>query len=203
MRAAFARRIPSFARSAALAVSLATGCAAAVTVPRPSAAPAGQAAAPSPAAFTAAGDFGPTDVAWVELMIPMDQLALRMLALVPGKSSDPDLKRLAARVSTDHRTELGKLRQLLLRSGVPETDPHQGHDMPGMVTPDELRSIGRTSGAAFDRLVTEHLREHLKQSVVVSQGEQRSGTNPDTKSLAATMEKTRSSQLTDLDRLGG
>ncbi|MEU8272538.1 DUF305 domain-containing protein, partial [Sphaerisporangium sp. NPDC049002] len=159
--------------------------------------------APSPAAFTAAGDFGPTDVAWVELMIPMDELALRMLALVQDRSSDPGMRKLAARISTVHRSELVKLRQLLLRSGVPETNPHQGHNMPGMVTPEELATIGRASGAAFDRLVTEHLREHLKQSVVVAQGEQRSGANQDTKALAATMEKTRSSQLGDLERLGG
>ncbi|WP_424531309.1 DUF305 domain-containing protein [Sphaerisporangium viridialbum] len=186
-----------------LAASLTMGCAATAPVPRPSAAPGGQATAPSPAALTAAGDFGPTDVAWVELMIPMDELALRMLALVPDKSPDPDMKRLAARISTAHRTELVKLRQLLLRSGVPETNPHQGHNMPGMVTPEELGAIGRTSGAAFDRLVTEHLREHLRQSVVVAQGEQRSGTSEDTRTLAAAMEKTRSSQLADLDRLAG
>ncbi|MEV7969700.1 DUF305 domain-containing protein [Sphaerisporangium sp. NPDC088356] len=196
-----------FARSAAtavlLAASLATGCAATPPAPRPPAAPGGQATAPSPAACPAAGDFGPTDVAWVELMIPMDELALRMLALVQDKSADPDMKRLAARISTAHRSELVKLRQLLLRSGVPETNPHQGHNMPGMVTPEELGAIGRTSGAAFDRLVTEHLREHLKQSVVVAQGEQRSGTNQDTKTLAAGMEKSRASQLADLDRLAG
>ena len=74
--------------------------------------------------------------------------------------------------------------------------------MPGMVTAAELAVIGRASGAAFDRLVAANLREHLSQSVLVAQGERRSGVQDDAKALAATMEQTRSSQLTELDRLG-
>ncbi|MFC4585233.1 DUF305 domain-containing protein [Sphaerisporangium corydalis] len=202
-----ARGITSFARRAAAAVALAaslatTGCAATAPVPNPPAAPGGTAASPSPAAFTAAGDFGPTDVAWVELMIPMDEQLLRMLAVVPARTTDPDVRRLAARIGTGHRAELVKLRQLLLRSGVPETNPHQGHNMPGMVTPDELTVMGRASGAAFETLLTGHLREHLKQSVLVAQGEQRSGTSEDTRTLAATVERTRTSLLADLTALG-
>jgi uncharacterized protein (DUF305 family) len=186
-----------------LAMALAGGCAAATPATPTGPGTTGRTAAvPSAAAVTAPGGFGPTDVAWVELMIPMDTQALRLLAMVPGKVSDPEVKRLAARISAYHRSELVKLRELLLRSGVPQTDPHQGHTMPGMVTPDELAAIGRASGAAFDRLVTEHLHEHLKQSILVARGEQDSGVQHDTKALAAAIEKTRAGQLAELDRLG-
>ncbi|GAA3801215.1 hypothetical protein GCM10022226_21130 [Sphaerisporangium flaviroseum] len=191
------------AAGALLAVSLITGCAAAT--PAPGARPASggtTATVPSAAAVTAPGGFGPTDIAWVELMIPMNEQTLRLLAMVPERSTDPGVERLASQIRTTHRAELVRLRQLLLRAGVPLTNPHKGHNMPGMVTADELRAIGETRGSAFDRLFTENMGEHLRQSALVSRGEQSSGTSEDTKALAATVERTRTAQLADLARLG-
>ncbi|MDH2427185.1 DUF305 domain-containing protein [Sphaerisporangium sp. TRM90804] len=182
-------------RAAGTAAPAATSSA----TPAPSAAPSSQ----HPLAVAVSRGFGPTDLAWIELMIPMDESILRMLAVVPEKTGDSGLRRLAERLGEDHRAEVVKLRQLLLRAAAPENNPHQGHNMPGMVTDEEQKEMEAAKGAAFDRLFTGHLREHLKQSVIVADGERDAGIHKDTKALATAVAKARAAQLAELGRLGG
>ncbi|RCG24056.1 DUF305 domain-containing protein [Sphaerisporangium album] len=143
--------------------------------------------------------FNGTDVAWLQLMIPMDGQTLALLDLARARGTDPELKRLAARVKDSHTAELTGLRRLLARTGLPSTNPHEGHSMPGMVNAADLAELGRTAGAEFDRRFAERLREHLDQSVTVSRGEQASGLNRDTRRLAAAIERLRATQRADLD----
>lgn len=202
----------SAAAGTLLTLCLTAGCSAAGPVPGVQNAPAGpaassgrassgQAAAPAASRVTGPGGFGPTDIAWMELMIPMDEGLLRLLAMVPARTGDPGVRRLAERVGADHRAELVRLRQLLLRSGVALANPHEGHDMPGMVTAADLDAIAGTTGRSFDRLFAENLSGHLRQCVLVSRGERTSGANHDVKALAAAVEKDRGTQLAGLARL--
>ncbi|MFC7647310.1 hypothetical protein ACFQX6_47410 [Streptosporangium lutulentum] len=65
----------------------------------------------------------------------MTEQAQRLLELAPAKTSDPQLTRFAADLVADRRTTLQRLRDLLRRSGIPESNEHEGHDIPGMVIP--------------------------------------------------------------------
>ncbi|MGW6686194.1 DUF305 domain-containing protein [Streptomyces sp. NPDC054961] len=121
-RAASARR-PDRARFAALPVLFlllllfpATGCAT-----RPVAGP------PRAAAFNA------TDIAWIQLMIPMDERARLLTDLAPARAGDPALAGVAARAADGTAAELLALRGLLALSAAPDTRPHEGHDMPDPV----------------------------------------------------------------------
>jgi uncharacterized protein (DUF305 family) len=158
----------------------------------PGPAPASAPAAVAPVAFN------PTDVAWVQLMIPMDERLLRLLALAPDRSADPELRALADRLATAHRAEVVRLRALLRRSGVPEVDVHAGHDMPGMVPLAELARAATVRGAAFDRIVVTGLRAHLAQSAKVARSEQAAGAEPATRTLAAESESGRAAELARL-----
>jgi len=151
---------------------------------------------------TPSGSFNATDVAWLQLMIPMTEQAVRLLDLAPDKTADPRITRLAESLSADHRAELRRLHGLLDRSGVPYVNVHEGHNIPGMVTTDELKVITEAEGAAFDRLFADHTRDYLKQSVLVAQGEQGSGADADTKAFAAAMAKTHTGELARLAGLG-
>ncbi|GLW13039.1 hypothetical protein Misp01_81670 [Microtetraspora sp. NBRC 13810] len=203
---------------AALAAGLlATGCAATGTaapaVPGPAPAttlpatglPATTLPATTTPATTAparvAGGFNPTDRAWMQLVIPMIEQTLRMLESARDRAADPEVRRLAADIGQGHRAELDRLYALRTRAGIPTTNVHQGHDMPGMPTPGELATLGRASGAAFHRLFTAGLREHLEQSIVIARGERESGEDGATRALAADIEKARRAQLDRLDRL--
>ncbi|MEV6980300.1 DUF305 domain-containing protein [Sphaerisporangium sp. NPDC051017] len=163
--------------------------------------PAASAPAPSPAAAVATipPGFNGTDVAWLQLMIPMDGQTLALLDMARARGTDTALKRLATRIKDSHTAELTGLRRLLARTGLPSTNVHEGHSMPGMVNADDLAELGRTAGAEFDRRFARRLREHLDQSVTVARGEQASGLNRDTKRLAAAIERLRATQRADLD----
>ncbi|MEU0926387.1 DUF305 domain-containing protein [Streptomyces malaysiensis] len=136
------------------------------------------------------GTFNSSDIGWIQLMIAMDDQAALLLGLVPDHSSDAGVEKWAKLVAADYRGELVQLRELLSRAGVPDTNPHQGHDMPGMVTEDELRTIEGTKDAAFDALFLAAMREHLDQAAKIAHSERSAGTDPATKKLAASVEKT-------------
>ncbi|MGW9200775.1 DUF305 domain-containing protein, partial [[Kitasatospora] papulosa] len=127
----------------------------------PGSVPSRTTAAPSPSA-------DPTDSAWVQLMIPMDEQAVALLDMAAEKPAGPRLRAWAARLRTEQVAELAELRGLRTRMGLPDTDLHEGHDMPGMVTAEDLRNARASGGAAFDRLLVTQIHDHLRQSEQVS-----------------------------------
>ncbi|QIQ06601.1 DUF305 domain-containing protein [Streptomyces liangshanensis] len=194
----------------ALAVLGPLGCGASPapsdTTPRRTAAVAerGAQAAPAPSASAvAAVGFNDTDRGWAQLMAAMDERTLLLLDLIADRASDAGLADLARRTTVTHRAELTGLRAILRKTGADGANPHEGHDMKGMVTDDELRAITAKRGAAFDDLSLTYLREHLEQSVLVSRGEQSAGGAPEAKKLAAEVTKRRTEQLAALRPLGG
>jgi uncharacterized protein (DUF305 family) len=152
---------------------------------------AAETAAPSPvvvassAAPGSSGFFGGTDLAWVEITIAMNEELLPLLDLAPTRSADPGLRALAAEVKTGHEQELEVLRRLHDQAKLPSANPHKGMPMPGMVTPEQVTAAAATKGAAFDKLLSGHLRAHFDQGVMLAGSEEKAGVEPQTKALAA------------------
>ncbi|MCP3754767.1 DUF305 domain-containing protein [Streptomyces sp. TBY4] len=146
-----------------------------------------------------AAAFTPTDIAWIQLMIPMDERARLLTDLAPGRAVDPELARLARRAADRQEAELARLRELLELSGAPDTRPHEGHDMPGMVGADTLRRAGALSGEEFDRVFAAALRAHLAQSVLLCAGERGAGGAGEARELAGELERAGAEQLALLD----
>ncbi|RKN06127.1 DUF305 domain-containing protein [Streptomyces radicis] len=151
----------------------------------------------------AVGTLNATDLAWIQLMIPVNDQLLPLLDDVAERGSDPAFREFAAGLAEQHRSELTELHALLDEAGVEYTNLHEGHDMPGMVTEDELTALAATEGAAFDREAKPHLREHLEQSARVSRSEAESGADADATALAAGLEEARADQLAELTALDG
>ncbi|SCG55470.1 protein of unknown function [Micromonospora echinaurantiaca] len=149
----------------------------------------------------AAGAFNPTDVAWLQLHVAMTDRMLPVLDVVPAGTGDPAWRLLAARLGTAHRADLARSRQLLAGSGAPTTNPHEGHDMPGMVTADELATLRAATGVPLHRLLARHLRAYLTQLARLAAAEQRAGSHPATTALAAAIARQSRSELAHLDRL--
>ncbi|MGW9191836.1 DUF305 domain-containing protein [Streptomyces sp. G9] len=148
-----------------------------------------------PAASTA------TDVGWVQLMTPMNQQAVKLLTLAAERAAEPRVRDFAVRLRTGQEAELDRLRALLTRMGLPGTDVHAGHDMPGMVTVRDLEAARAAEGPAFDRLVLAQIRDHLRQSAQVSRSETTSGGRADARELAAALVTARETSLAELERL--
>ncbi|PWR04769.1 DUF305 domain-containing protein [Micromonospora acroterricola] len=189
-----------------VAALLLAGCATGSPDPAATAPPSATApltAAPSNAGSPTgtAGPFSATDIAWLQLTVAMADRLLPVLDLVPGRTTDPAWRRLATQVEATHRANLDRSRRLLNDSGGPTTNPHEGHDMPGMITAEELTSLRSATGTSFQRLLAGHLRAHLTQAVRIATAEQRGGVHPGTIALAAAVVRNGADDLARLDRL--
>jgi uncharacterized protein (DUF305 family) len=145
--------------------------------------------------------FNPTDLAWIELMVPMDQQLLRVLAMAKQQAASPAVRAFAASIAVGHQAELSQLIALRTRAKAPAANQHEGHDMPGMMTEPEVVALSNTTGAAFDQLFEKNLKEHLEQSIIVARSIRTAGQEPAVKKLAASIENTRAGQLRRLARL--
>jgi uncharacterized protein (DUF305 family) len=202
-------RAPSVA-AVLLAATLTAGCSAeAGSAPAPqgatsAAVPAVPSAVPSTVGTGGTGQLNPTDLAWAQLLKPMDEQVMAMVELAPSHAAASAVRQLAQRISADCAAELTSLDGLLRSAGQdPGVNVHEGHHMPGMMTSDELTSLGESEGAAFDRLFLRRLREHGEQAALLAALESRSGSDPATRALARTIAAARAEQLAELTRAGG
>ncbi len=152
----------------------------------------------TPAVSAPATEFGGTDIAWVQLMIPTNEQLLPVLDLVPQRSADPALTRLATELRTRYTSEIQQLKALRTRAGLDDSNPHAGHKMPGLVDADTLAAIGGTGGAEFDRKVAECLRAHLDQLANLARSELTNGTSESVKDLARQVADSRTAGLAAL-----
>ncbi len=136
-------------------------------------------------------------------MTPMNEKAVALLALAADRATTRPLRAFATRLRSAQEAELGRLRPLLARMGLPDTDVHAGHDMPGMVTEKDLAAARAAEGAAFERLFLTRLRDHLRHSAQVSRSEITAGARADAKELAAALVTAREAALTELAGLPG
>ncbi|WP_326700912.1 DUF305 domain-containing protein [Streptomyces sp. NBC_01754] len=182
-----------------LGLVLLTGTTACSTGPAPdpgATAPPRPTTAPAPSA-------DPTDTGWLQLMIPMDEGAVALLDLAARKASDPVLRSFSARLRTAQEAELAALRGLRGRMGLPDTDVHEGHEMPGMVTARDLERARAAEGAAFDRLLVTEIGDHLRQSARVSRSQTTAGSSAEAKERATALVAAREDQLAELAELPG
>ncbi|MFB8210848.1 DUF305 domain-containing protein [Streptomyces sp. NPDC056010] len=145
----------------------------------------------------------PTDAAWAQLMTPMNESAVALLSLAADRSGDTAVRRWAAGLRTSQNGELARLRPLLDRMGLPDTNVHEGHHMPGMVTADDLARARTLKGAAFDRFLVDRIGAHLRQTAQVSRSETGAGTRPDAKRLAAALVSARRAEIARLPAPSG
>ncbi|WSC65179.1 DUF305 domain-containing protein [Streptomyces anulatus] len=194
---------------AALGLGGVAGCSSADSAPRTaevrksapdvSPAPSGTASATSASTSTSTS----TDIGWIQLMTPMNQQAVKLLTLAAERAAEPRVRAFADRLRTGHEAELNRLRPLLTRMGLPLTDVHAGHDMPGMVTEQDLEAAHAAEGPALDRLVLARIRDHLRQSAQVSRSEITAGGRADARELARALVAAREGFLAELERLPG
>jgi uncharacterized protein (DUF305 family) len=155
-------------------------------------------ASPTP---STASQFGGTDLAWIEINIAMDEELLPLLELVPERSGSSDVQALAAQVQAFTNAELSALRALHDQAGLPAVNPHKGMPMPGMVTPQQVTDASALTGKNFDKAVLKALQAHLEQSQNLAGSEDKSGVEPQTRSLALQVLRTREVALSTVKQL--
>ncbi len=139
---------------------------------------------PTPAPRPATAAFNPTDVAWLQLVVPMTSNALAAARLAPERAGSAAVREAANAVVAPSQRLLTRLESVRDRAGLPAADVHSGHRMPGMVTPADLAALRTDTGPEFDRRLIALLRANAAQVVVLARGEQTSGAEPETRELA-------------------
>ncbi|MFF7337619.1 DUF305 domain-containing protein [Streptomyces sp. NPDC008163] len=158
---------------------------------------------PPPSSSATGAPADPTDAAWAQLMTPMNESAVALLSLAADRAGEAAVRRWAAELRASQNGELARLRPLLSRMGLPDTNVHEGHHMPGMVTADDLARARTLEGAAFDRFLVDRIGGHLRHTAQVSRSETGAGTRPDAKRLAAALVAARRTEIARLPDVSG
>jgi uncharacterized protein (DUF305 family) len=161
-----------------------------------------EAAVPAPVvpATAGAGQFGLTERAFVELEIATDDQAVKLLDLGVEHVAAPGLRDLARDIGTARRAELAELHGLLDTAAVQYVNNHEGHDMPGMPTNEELSAL-QASGVGFDTMFAQLLKAHLDESAGVVRSASQAVVHEATRTIVTRMATDRRQFLQRLSQL--
>lgn len=113
-------------------------------------------------------DYNEADVRFLQGMIAHHAQALVMTELVPDRTENESLRRLAGRVEVSQQDEIAIMERWLERRGEPVSVGHDhGSLMPGLLTEEELARLVAVTGDEFDRLFLELMIRHHEGALVM------------------------------------
>ncbi len=144
--------------------------------------------------------FNQADVEFAQGMIPHHQQAVEMASLAKERASAPEVKQLATDIEGAQQPEIDTMTQWLESWGeeVPDSGMEHGggHEMPGMMTEDQMTQLEQAKGGAFDRMFLEMMIEHHEGAIEMAKTEQAEGENSDAIKLAEGIEKAQTQEIT-------
>ncbi|ADB30623.1 protein of unknown function DUF305 [Kribbella flavida DSM 17836] len=153
----------------------------------------------------AAGDFNDADVTFATQMIPHHQQAVQMANMADYNASAPAVKKLAKAIRAAQGPEIKTLSAWLTSWGKPVPTPshgdHSAHEMPGMLSEDELSDLGNASGSTFDRLWAQQMIKHHQGAIGMAKAEQTGGRNAGAVDLARKIATDQAREIAALQRL--
>lgn len=191
-----------------LALGLLTGCSGSED--------ATSADAPSVAASE---EFNAADVTFATEMIPHHAQALEMVDLTVGRSLSPGTTELAEQIRAAQAPEIEQLSDWLVDwdQPVPETsrdhinaghgDGHDSdsgsldHDMPGMMSEDEMTALEQASDADFEQRWLEMMVEHHEGAIEMARVEVSDGEFPDATALAQSIIDSQQAEIEQMQDL--
>jgi uncharacterized protein (DUF305 family) len=124
---------------------------------------------PAPAtADTARARHSPADAQFMRHMMAHHAQARVMAALVPERTTRPEIRLIAERIDVSQDDEMKQMQRWLRNRGEPAGDAHAGHGtMPGMISEADLARLAAARGAEFDRLFLELMIRHHEGAVAM------------------------------------
>lgn len=143
----------------------------------------------------------PADVTFAQSMVPHHEQALDMAKLVPSRSSNEKVRGLAARVEKAQSPEITQMNEWLKQWGAPAEQGHEGHDMSGMMSGDDMAKLEKASGAEFDRMWLDMMIEHHEGAVEMAKTELSQGKDENAKKLAQAVIDGQQQEITEMKDL--
>ncbi len=180
-------------------------------------------AAATPSATIVGAEHNAADTTFAHDMIVHHEGAIDMAALVADRSDSEQIKALADRILAAQGPEIETMRTMLAiwgedapavedehgdHGGHGEDEPagegaDPGHDMPGMMSADEMAQLEAASGEQFDRAFLEGMIEHHKGAIEMSADELAKGVNAQAKDLARTITDAQTAEIKEMAQLLG
>lgn len=159
----------------------------------------------------AGGTYGDADVAFATGMIVHHAQAVQMADMALAHASSSEVKELAAAIKKAAQgPEIERMSGCLTSWGmpVPETMGHtmemtggsMDSAMGGMMSEQDMTTLSKTSGPAFDRAWLTEMTAHHQGAVTMAQAELKAGSNADAMQVARDI---MSSQTAEITRMQG
>ncbi|MEU6579478.1 DUF305 domain-containing protein [Nocardia sp. NPDC046763] len=148
-------------------------------------------------------DFNAADVTFLQMMYPHHAQAVEMAKLVPTRSQNQQLITLAKAVEQAQSPEMQQITTLLQSFGKPAPSGDMGHDMPGIMSKDQMTKLEGLSGPDFDKLWMQMMIEHHQGAITMANTELAQGTNAESKVLAQSIVTAQQQEITQMNSMLG
>jgi len=148
------------------------------------------------------------DVMFAQMMIPHHQQAIELTALVPDRSTNPDLIALASKIAGEQQPEIGGMRALLLQWDVnpaemPHESGHAGMAMQGMIDDATMVKLDSLKGADFDTLWLQSMISHHQGAIEMAKIEIADGKNVDMITVAKNIVTAQQAEIDQMKQMLG
>ncbi|HZG04868.1 MAG TPA: DUF305 domain-containing protein [Streptomyces sp.] len=173
----------------------------------------GNQSSPRASASPSTGEHNAADVSFAQGMIPHHRQAVEMADLAADRAASQEVKDLAADIEKAQQPEIDTLTGWLTSWGedVPAEGSadhsghgvHGGHGRAGMMTPEQMDELEKSSGKAFDTAFLEMMIEHHKGAVAMARTEKENGAYGPAKSMADDIIATQNAEIDTMNKLLG
>ena len=148
------------------------------------------------------------DVAFATNMIPHHQQAVDLSALVPDRSTNPEVTKLASDIAAAQGPEIETMKVFLVQwNENPDTNTGSGHGghgaMQGMVDEATMARLESLKGAEFDTLWLQSMIGHHQGAIEMAKAEVANGENVDAKGLANDIITTQQAEIGQMKQMLG
>lgn len=152
------------------------------------------------------------DVDFATSMIIHDQQAILIADAALTRSPSPKVKALAAAIKAEQDPEIAKLKGWVTGWGQKYNDlsdfpQMSGHDMyptlPGMASPEELRTLSTLTGTTFDKAFLTMMIAHHKGAIEMTQNETANGQNGRALDMARSSATSKTAELKTMEKILG
>ena len=153
---------------------------------------------PPPPAPGAPASVNGYDVMFLQMMVPHLEQGQSILRLAKDRAGEDRVRTLAASIESTQAGEISTMSGLLRdwhQSATAPVNAHSGHGGMPNTTDRELATLGRMSGPDFDHRFLNAMIAHQDDAIQLSKVETVDGTDQRIKSLAESIDRTRTVQI--------
>ncbi|MFE3196089.1 DUF305 domain-containing protein [Nocardia sp. NPDC059240] len=148
-------------------------------------------------------DFNDADLTFLTMMYPHHAQAVEMAKLVPTRSQNQQLITLANAVEQAQSPEMQQITTLLGSFGKPVPSGEMNHEMPGIMSKDQMTKLEAASGPEFDKMWMQMMIEHHQGAITMANTELAQGSNADSKALAQSIVTAQQQEIGQMNTMLG